>query len=123
MRGKTARILAFLRPFRSRIIVSIILTGSLTALGMVPPLLIRSLVDEVVGQSQWESLIWIALGLFLIPVLRETVNVFNGIVLNRIGIGIIGKTRKDIFSHLLKLSMQFHEEYSVGSLKERLAVS
>ena len=78
-KGEIRRILFFLKPFRKRITLSILLTGFLTALGMLPPLFIRSLIDNVVGQSQWKLFVWITLGLLLAPIIREFINVINGV--------------------------------------------
>ena len=111
---------AFLRPFKRRIIIAVILTGGLTLVGMAPPLLMRRLINDVARDGQWSLLPLIMALLFGIPLLRAGMNVVNAIVLNNVGLGIIAKTRKRVFEHLLRLSMRFYDEMPVGGINQRL---
>ena len=120
MTDKTTQTLSFLRPFIKPLILALILTCSLTVIGMVPPLLMRNLINDIAGNGNWGIFPLIVFLLFLVPVLREGINIANGITLNNVGRGIIGKTRKQIFSHLMQLSLMYYDETPVGAVKERL---
>ena len=120
MGARSKQVLAILKPYRGRLIVSLLLTVTLTILGMAPPLLIRRLINDVAGRGQWDLFAFVIAGLFVLPVLTQVVNIFNGLLLNRVGTGIIGATRKRLFAHLMTLSLKFYDEVAVGNIKERL---
>ena len=114
------KVLVFLRPFKRPLLIAIALTGCLTLIGMLPPLLMRRLLNDVARQGQW-GLFPLVMGLlFAVPVLRDLVNIANAVTLNRISLGIIARTRKAMFTHLMRLSMRFYGETPVGSIHQRL---
>ena len=114
------QILAFLRPFKGRLILAAVLTGSLTLAGMAPPLLMRHLINDVARDGKWGIFPLVMGLLFVVPILCAAINVANGITLNRVGLGIVGQTRKRMFDHLMRLSMKFYDEMPVGGISQRL---
>lgn len=120
MSTKRAQVFAFLKPYRGALIGSLLLTVVLTVVGMAPPLLMRKLLNDVAGVGKWGLFPIIIAGMFALPVMTQIVSILNSLVLNRVGIGIIGSTRKRIFEHLMRLSLKFYDETPVGSIKERL---
>ena len=111
---------SFLRPFWKGLLAAAIFTALLTVVGMVAPLLMRRLVNDVARQGNW-GIFHLVIGLLLaIPLLRAVLNVGNSICLNRVSLGLIEKTRKRMFRHLMRLSMRFYGEVPVGSINQRL---
>ena len=47
------KVFVFIRPFRRRLLTAVALTGAMTLLGMVPPVLMRYIIDDVVGLGRW----------------------------------------------------------------------
>ncbi|MFO8007243.1 MAG: ABC transporter ATP-binding protein [Candidatus Brocadiia bacterium] len=114
------QIASFLRPFAGLLIVAVVLTGVLTAIGMVAPLLMRRLINDVAREGRWD-IFPLVIGLMLVvPVLRAVVNIANSISLNTVGLGIVRKTRRRLFRHLMALSVRFYNETPVGSINQRL---
>ena len=114
------KLIVFLKPFLTPLVVAVGLTGSLTLIGMAPPLLMRRLLNDVAKDGQWEIFPVVMGLLFAVPVLRAVINAVNAVVLNRVGLGIIAKTRKRMFSHLMRLSMRFYDEMPAGAINQRL---
>jgi len=118
--NRLRNVLAFLGPFKRQLLIAIALTGGLTVIGMAPPLLMRRLLNDVARQGNW-GLFPLVIGLlFAVPVLRAVVNIANAVALNRVSLGIIARTRKAMFSHLMRLSMRFYDETPAGSINQRL---
>ena len=87
---------------------------------MAPPLLMRRLVNDVAGQENW-GVFPLIMGLFFaVPLLRALVNIANSITLNTVSLGVIARTRKRMFDHLMRLSLRFYDEMPVGSISQRL---
>jgi ABC-type multidrug transport system fused ATPase/permease subunit len=58
--------------------------------------------------------------LFAVPILRALVNTANSLTLKRVGLGMIANTRKQMFQHLMRLSMKFYNETPIGGINQRL---
>ncbi len=118
--GRYEHILSFLRPYRRSLVVAAVLTGVLTLIGMAPPLLMRSLVNDVARENQW-GLFPLIMGLLVaVPLFRAMVNIVNSIVLHRVAQGIVGGTRKVLFRKLMRLSMRFYDQTPTGAINQRL---
>lgn len=118
--SRLRQILSFLRPYRRPMIVSSILTGVLTLIGMAPPLLMRSLINDVARQNNW-GIFPLIMGLLIaVPLFRAFVNILNSITLNRTAIGILSDTRKGLYRKLMRLSMRFYDQTPVGAINQRL---
>ena len=114
------QLFAFLRPYRRPLIVASILTGVLTLIGMAPPLLMRSLINDVARQNDWGILPLIMGLLIAVPLFRSLVSIINSIMLHRAAVGIISDTRKGLYRHLMRLSMRFYDQTSTGAINQRL---
>ena len=114
------KLFVFVRPFLRPIILAVILTGSLTIIGMAPPLLMRRLINDIAKEGQWGLFPLIMGLLFAVPVLRALINIANSVALNKVSLGIIVNTRKRMFEHLMRLTMRFYNEMPVGGINQRL---
>jgi ABC-type multidrug transport system fused ATPase/permease subunit len=114
------KLIIFMRPFLWLLILAVILTGSLTVVGMAPPLLMRRLINDVAKAGQWGIFPLVMTLLFAVPLLRAIINIANSLTLNKVGLGIIANTRKRMFEHLMRLTMKFYNETPVGNINQRL---
>jgi ATP-binding cassette, subfamily B, multidrug efflux pump len=113
-------ILRFVRPFWGLLAIALALTGTLTVIAMAPPLLMRRLLNDVANEGRWGLFPLLVVGLFLVPVLSAIVNIANSLILNRVSLGIIGRVRKRMYKHMMRLSIRFYNETPVGSITQRL---
>lgn len=118
--GNLKKLLVFMRPFMKPLILAVILTGSLTVIGMLSPLLMRRLINDVAREGQWGIFPLVMGLLFAVPILRALINISTSITLNRVGLGIIANTRKRMFGHLMRLTLKFYNEMPVGGINQRL---
>jgi ABC-type multidrug transport system fused ATPase/permease subunit len=118
--GRLREILRFVRPFWGLLTIGLALTGTLTVVAMAPPLLMRRLLNEVANEGRWGLFPLLVAGLILVPVLSAVVNIANSLTLNHVSLGIIGRVRKRMYRHLMRLSMRFYNETPVGGITQRL---
>ena len=112
--------LRFLRPYRRSLVTASILTGVLTLIGMAPPLLMRSLINDVARENNW-GIFPLIMGLLIaVPLFRALINIFNSIILNRTALEIISDARKGLFRKLMRLSMRFYDQTPTGAINQRL---
>jgi ATP-binding cassette subfamily B multidrug efflux pump len=138
------RLLGYLRPYRRRAALAVMLTLLNAPLMLVGPPLTKAAVDlfiapdaakplagyEValrraalslgVGSSPTRGLIFIGLIFLLANVLGFAVQYLHGIVMQTIGQHVMFDLRQQIFEHFQRLPMRFHDRNPVGRLMTRL---
>jgi len=116
------RVLGYARPYRARnalVLATILLTA---ALGLVPPLLLRDLIDNVLVAAAGDvmRLNWLALGMVAVPLLSGTLRVFQRRLSARVGESIIYDLRGQLYEHLQGMSLRFYTHTQAGELMSRL---
>ena len=92
-----------------------------TALGLVPPLFQREIVDGVIGARQVERLLPLILGLVVIYALTGLTEFGDQYLRHTIGERILYDLRVRIYDHLQRLSLSFFERTSTGELMSRVS--
>ncbi|MBS3787449.1 ABC transporter ATP-binding protein [Candidatus Bipolaricaulota bacterium] len=88
--------------------------------GLVPPLLLRNLIDSGIPSKDLGKIVNLSLWAFgsfsLIALLRFTRNYFG----HRIAQKIVFDMRNDIYGHFQKLPLKFHDRKKTGELMSRI---
>src|ERR687885_2424219 len=98
-----ARVASYARPYRTQIIMMLlgILLGSL--LDLLPPLLLRDLIDHALPKGNQPGnlvrLNWLALGMIGLPLVSGLMGVFQRSQSARIGEGLICDLRRSLYDH------------------------
>ena len=116
----TAIFLRFVRPYIRRLSVSLTLTIVGTIIALIPPLIIKVIVDECIGEGKWQWFPLAILAGFTIPFLRAGVTFFNRYMLIGISQRIILDIRMAMYRHLQKLSLNYFAGTTTGAITERL---
>jgi len=91
-----------------------------TALSLVPPYLLGTIVDKVIGQRR-DDLFFSVMCVFIItPLLGNFLSFINGYTISLIGDKLVLDMRRKLYEHLLNLPMRFFDKSSTGGLMERL---
>ncbi len=114
------KLLYFTRPYRKRILIAVSLTGVLTLTGLVPPLLIKRLIDDVVGASKWNMLTGVMLMLIAIPIVTTGVSFLNNYIIAYIGQRLVFDVRLKMYRQLQRLSIRFYETMKTGKIVSRM---
>jgi ATP-binding cassette subfamily B protein len=97
---------------------------------MIPPRLIKFLVDEVVNRPATAAfvsndtrtlwLVYLVAALFGVQVLTAIGNSINGRLSSRVGTEITNDLRNALFAKLTQLSVDYYDRHSVGHLISRM---
>ncbi len=118
------RVAAYARPYRASIalMLAAILLSSLLAL--LPPLLLRDLIDHALPNGtrpgNLRRLNLLALGMIGLPLLSGLIGVFQGARSARIGEGIICDLRRGLYDHIQRMALRFFTNTKSGELISRL---
>jgi len=114
------RLLYYLTPYRRRIVIAVILMTITSLLNVAGPWVIGQAIDEGIRTSNLATLrVWTAV--FMIVAIAEWLtNRARIAIMAYVGTKVVADIRGHLFRHLHLLSINFHNNYSVGRLMSRL---
>jgi ATP-binding cassette subfamily B protein len=114
------RVLKYARPYRLQIIAMFILIIATTGLGLLVPLIMRYLIDDIIPSGNITQLIYLAVGMLFIPLLSGLFRVLQRRLNAQIGEGVTFDLRKALYTHLQRMSLHFFTNTKMGELISRL---
>ncbi|QLA16778.1 ABC transporter ATP-binding protein [Desulfolutivibrio sulfoxidireducens] len=129
------RLLAYLRPYRLTFVLCLGLVGLISAMELLKPWPLKLAVDQIIGRTPLELWGWrldpetISLGLQLASVvglllavhfLVGFVQLLNNYLTIRMGQDMVQDLRCDLFQHLQRQSLLFHQKWPTGDLIYRI---
>ena len=114
------RVWQFARPYRGQIAVLLFTIVLITGLSLLPPLLIRDLIDNALPNRNASRLNLLALGLIAVPLVNGIIGIWQRHASAVVGEGIIYDLRRALFNHMQSMSMRFFTETRTGELMSRL---
>ncbi|MCS6835137.1 MAG: ABC transporter transmembrane domain-containing protein [Anaerolineae bacterium] len=115
------QMLAYLRPYRLRLLVTFLALITSAGLSLVFPAVIQRVIDSVLQERNLALLDSITLGLLAVFLLRSISSLVETYNLNYIGERIVVDLRKQLYAHLQTLSLGFFVERRVGELVSRMS--
>ena len=91
-----------------------------TGLSLVPPLLMRSLIDGAIPAKDVGWVTWLGLAMVAVPLISGGIGVLQRWASAVIGEGIIFDLRRQLFEHLQRMSLGFYTSTRTGELMSRL---
>jgi len=113
------RALAYGRPYWRSLALMMAAIGVTSLIGLIPPLLYRDLIDNVLPNRDFARLNWLALGMIGIPVLSGLIGVAQRYLSSRVGEGIIYDLRRTMYDHLQRMSLRFFTHTRSGEIVSR----
>ncbi|ULA58741.1 MAG: Lipid A export ATP-binding/permease protein MsbA [Nitrospira sp.] len=114
------RVLSYLKPFRMLAVVTFVCAGLATALELVPPYLVKIVIDDVIQAKRPEMLIWVLgalLGSYVLRNLMSSMRVrFNNLLEQK----AVHTLRMQVFGALQRLSLSYFENRSTGEIMTRV---
>src|SRR5690606_24749913 len=112
------RIWAFVRPYRSQMLISVVSVLIFTLSQLSIPLIIRHAIDHgiVAGGLDHSVLAWSLVAFTLVIVVNYGANFVQELVVGRVAENVLFNMRRAMFAHLQKVSLGFMDKTEVGRL-------
>ncbi len=115
------RIAAFFGPYRPQVAIVVVAILVTSLLGLINPLLLGVLLDEVIIGRDYERLN-LYVGLMIgIPILTGLLGVGQAYLNNVVGQNVMQDLRNALYAHLQRLPLRFFTETRTGEIQSRLA--
>jgi len=118
--GLLKRVWSYGRPYTRSLIGVIATVFVISALGVVPPILIRELVDVAIPARDIGYLTALGVGMIAVPLVSSGVGLLQRWWSARVGEGIIFDLRCQLYAHLQRMSLRFFTATKTGELISRL---
>jgi ATP-binding cassette, subfamily B, multidrug efflux pump len=114
------RLLPYYRPYRRKVWVGLLLIVVSSAVGSVPPWLLRSAVDGIRGNASLSRILQLAGGIVGLAVVAGVMRYWMRELLNGLSRWIEFDLRNDLFTHLTTLDASYFAQHRTGDLMARL---
>jgi ATP-binding cassette subfamily B protein len=119
-RALLRRVARYARPYLGGVAVVLVTMLGVSLLTLVPPLLIRDLLDRALPARDVTRLNLLALGMVAVPLVSGLLGVLQRYASAGVGEGIIFDLRTALYGHLQRMSLRFFTNTQVGEMMSRL---
>ena len=119
-RGDFSRIARYLLPAwkPSLLILGCIFVSSV--LGLIPPLLIREIIDRAIPQRDSALLTWLVAGMIAAPLISGLIGVWMNFLVTVMSQGVMFDLRNEMYDKLLRQSLRFFTNIKSGEVLSRI---
>ncbi|MDQ7028985.1 MAG: ABC transporter ATP-binding protein [Ardenticatenia bacterium] len=118
-RALLMRVWGYAAPYWGPILAVLVTIVAISLLELIPPLLFRDLIDNVLPNRDFRRLNLLAVGLIGIPLLSGVLSVVQRYFSARVGEGIIFDLRQQMYEHLQRMSLRFFTHTKSGDIISR----
>ncbi len=121
-KGKLIRWLGgYLKPEVVILVISVILSVITTSIALLPPLLTKSLVDDIIPNFDRRGLMIVVCLLIGLNIVRYLIAGIRGYMLRVSGDRIVARIRCEVYEKAQHLPMRFYDKTSTGSVINRIS--
>jgi ABC-type multidrug transport system fused ATPase/permease subunit len=114
------RVLSYLKPFRGLAVLTFLFAGLATGLELVPPYLLKVVIDDVIEAKRPDFLWWVLGALLLAYLLRNICSSLRVRFNNTLEQKAVHTLRTEVFGALQRLSLSYFENRSTGEIMSRV---
>jgi ATP-binding cassette subfamily B protein/subfamily B ATP-binding cassette protein MsbA len=114
------RVLRYLKPYRLLALTTLACAGLTTALELVPPWLVKVVIDDVIQAGRTGLLVWVIIALLAAYALRNLFASLRIRLNNTLEQRVVYDLRDQVFAALQRLSLAYYENRSTGEIMSRV---
>lgn len=114
------RVATYARPYWKWVAATLLTMIVISILSIIPPLLIRDLIDHAIPEGDIARITQLALAMIAIPLLNGFFGVIQRYANALVGESIIFDLRSQLYDHLQQMSLRFYTNTQVGEMMSRL---
>ncbi|MFF0478974.1 ABC transporter ATP-binding protein [Streptomyces sp. NPDC004284] len=115
------RVLRLFVPYRSRLLTVLVLVMGGSLLALIPPFLLRELLDVALPQRRTGLLTVLAAGMLAVVVAGTSLSVLQTYMSAVLGQRVMDDLRNAVYAHLQRMSLAFFTVSRTGELQSRIA--
>jgi ATP-binding cassette subfamily B protein len=114
------RLLGFLKPYRGKVAIALVLTLLVSALGPLRPYLTKVAIDSYITPGDWHGLLRMILLIFGVLIFHGALRYGFSLLMQHVGQRVLYDMRMKLFDHIQSLSSRFYDKNPIGRLVTRV---
>ncbi len=114
------RLVAYVRPYRGRVALAVLLLMGLGALQLVGPMMTRRVIDVAIPAKDTALIVQSTVVLIVALLVQVLGNYAETIITGTLGQRVMHDLRRELFAHLQRLSVTYFDRNPVGRLVTRV---
>lgn len=119
-RSLLGRIASYFRPYLLDVTVALLSTAVIAAIGLIPPMMVRTIVDRAIPQVDMPLLVLLVGGMVAAPAAAGLIGVAQAYFNTRIAQRVMFDVRNHLYWHVQSLSLRFFTSVKTGEIMSRL---
>src|SRR5215216_1229311 len=119
-RSTLRRAWAFARPYRGTIVLFLVAIVAAALLGLVPPLVVRSILDTAIPDGNRSMITWLAAATVVAALGDAGLQIVQRWTSSRVGEGLIYDLRRALFAKVQRMPVAFFTRTPTGAMISRL---
>lgn len=111
---------SYLHPYRFRMLAMLILAGSATTAQLLVPGLIQAVIDGPITDGDLTGLLWLGSAIAILGIGEGVMVWLRRYIQARVALSMEADIRSDLYAHLQKLHIGFHDRWQTGQLLARI---
>ena len=112
--------ISYYKPHKWLFILDMVAATLIAATDLIFPQITRTFINDILPNNDMERLVKVAIAMFFLYIFRFVMDYVVGFYGHLLGVKMEYDMRKDMFSHLQKLSFKYYDETKTGHIMSRL---
>jgi len=114
------RLLYYIRPYRKYVVLAILMTVIVAALGPIRPLLTQIAVDKYIAKGNFTGLMWVSILMIFSLLFQSAMQYYLTYYTQLLGQKTIYDLRVQLFAHTQKLALKYYDKTPIGRVVTRV---
>lgn len=112
--------ISYYKPHKWLFLMDMVAATLIAGTDLIFPQITRTFINEILPNNDMERLVKVAVAMFVLYIFRFVIDYVVGFYGHLLGVRMEYDMRKDMFSHLQKLSFKYYDETKTGHIMSRL---
>ncbi len=112
--------ISYYKPHKWLFLLDMVAATLIAATDLIFPQITRTFINDILPNNDMERLVKVAIAMFFLYIFRFVMDYVVGFYGHLLGVKMEYDMRKDMFSHLQKLSFKYYDETKTGHIMSRL---
>ncbi len=114
------RLIAYLQPYRWKMLLALLLTIAESGLTLLSPYLIKIAIDQYITPKKIDGLVTIGIQIGVSFIFLFIVSAGQRYLISWVGQHVLATLRSDLFCHLQRIHLGYHDNHIVGVTVSRV---
>ena len=113
------RVRPYLRPYVRQLIAATLLASAGLGAATLVPLVVKAVIDGPLARGDRRGILWLSLAVLALGILESLSAYTRRLTAGKVALGLETELRNDLYRHLQRLQVSFHDDWQSGQLLSR----